>query len=340
MTTTITDSSFCNQRTIAQIYNVPLPRFSLDSINPYKSGLYTKPQLDMRRKAEILKYSANASSTQTNNLTKGQRFALLARGRLPTPSQSALNAASKNGGVLDCSMDNMIPTPTSSCNVPGPVIYLYEDDSVPLYNYSNFNTRSYPQYVPDNMEMWQFISFPNVPPSGNLYYLILNRTVDQTQYVYDIVTPIELDFSGIVPSTNSSANLTIDLSNVVLNAFYNGNSAGSFPASNESSLRVQFRLSTNTTGAKFNAGVFMGALQFNGILLYTAPTYVYTFSLQYNFVVSSDNPGDPYGTTFLKNSNFLGNLVANTTILSNTSSNCVVSSTPISNPGPSLTAIV
>ena len=34
-------------------------------------------KLNERRKAEILKYSSNASSTKTNNLTKAQRWALL-----------------------------------------------------------------------------------------------------------------------------------------------------------------------------------------------------------------------------------------------------------------------
>ena len=104
---TTTDSSFCVQRSLAQLNNVPLTRFT--PINPYRTTPYTKMQLDMRRKAEILKYSANKSASQTNNLTKKEQFALLVKGGL---SRTQANIQSNSNAVINCeAADNMMLTP-------------------------------------------------------------------------------------------------------------------------------------------------------------------------------------------------------------------------------------
>jgi hypothetical protein len=46
------NSKVCIQRRFQFLYNNPPPR--LTPTSPYKSGEYTKEQLDMRRKAEVL----------------------------------------------------------------------------------------------------------------------------------------------------------------------------------------------------------------------------------------------------------------------------------------------
>ncbi len=130
-----------------QQQNTPPPlRFNL--YNPYIGSAYTNYDLDMRRKTEILKYSSNISNSQTNNLTKKQLWALISKGSYKQLSQDQLNRAmminNKVGVLKDCSLNSIIHTPTSSCDVPGPIITLYNDDSIPLYNYNeNINNRSY-----------------------------------------------------------------------------------------------------------------------------------------------------------------------------------------------------
>jgi len=141
-------SELCNiLRNKQQQQNLPTPiRFNL--YNPYIGSNYTKYDLDMRRKSEILKYKSNASNSQTNNLTKKQLWALIAKGSYNQLSQEQLNRAmiinNKVGVLKDCSLNYIIHTPTSFCDVPGPIISLYNDDSIPLYNYNeNINNRSY-----------------------------------------------------------------------------------------------------------------------------------------------------------------------------------------------------
>lgn len=94
----------------------PPPRY--DPISPYPN--YTKQQLDMRRKAEILQYKKN--STQTNRPTKAQKWSMISNN-----SANSTRVCEKVPGSS---------SPSSACDVPGPLVYLTYDPSIPLYNYT------------------------------------------------------------------------------------------------------------------------------------------------------------------------------------------------------------
>jgi len=119
------------KRSKALIY-VPPSRFNL--VNPYP--LFTQSQLDMRRKVEVLKYNGNKQNTKTNNLTKKEHLALLSRGRTNTKISQYTNFNNTHVCVSDLTK----PTLTSSCNVPGPLMYLQYNPDVPLYNYNVVRT--------------------------------------------------------------------------------------------------------------------------------------------------------------------------------------------------------
>jgi hypothetical protein len=293
----MTDDNFCEQtlhekqqRDITRLYNVPLARFTPG--NPYLSGQFTKMQLDMRRKVEILKYSANKSSTQTNNLTKSQKFAMLARGTTGTTTK--ISPSTK--GNVDCSADKLIPRPTSSSGVPGPVTYLYEDSAVPLYNYSGFNTRTYPDYVPNNMDPWQFEPIVNqvyYTSEGIADYLIIKNNIDRSQYNYTVATPLGITIGGNIPAyfTYSGAvdgfvNLTVDKSRTLLNVYYNSSLVNSFSPLNTETIYLKIRVPPNPSSnpIPFSASQFVGNLVFNNVELFTESSYVYSFYL----VVKSD----------------------------------------------------
>jgi hypothetical protein len=81
------NNTICQQRKKVMLYNTPTNRYT--PINPYEqTPSFSKFQLDMRRKAEILKYSASASSTKTNNLTKNQKWSQIISGKTGGKSQS------------------------------------------------------------------------------------------------------------------------------------------------------------------------------------------------------------------------------------------------------------
>jgi hypothetical protein len=301
---TTTDASYCEQlsmgqaqRRLRQLYNVPLTRFTPN--NPYTSNKYTKLQLDMRRKAEILKYSPNKVSSQTNSLTKKEKFSLLVKGNVPSPSQQILNKK-----IVDCAVaeDRLIPIPTSSCDVPGPVIYLYNDQTVPLYNYSVFNTRSYPDYVPTNLDPWQFVVLSNTViytnQRQNVYYLIISNLIDQPRYTYSITTPIGLIIAGNVPPSyvypsDFSGNIVISLQSVSLGIYYNDKLVQIVsPSSVDNySMTVNIPFNTGSTSKSFSATQFVGNLNFNKFQLYTSPSYAYTFALNVTVNITPSNTG-------------------------------------------------
>ena len=337
---TTPDDSICEQlsaaqeqRRLTQLYNIPLPRVTPE--NPYTSNKYTKLQLDMRRKAEVLKYSANKSSAQTNNLTKKEKFSLLVKGGIPSPSQKMMNNQDAN-----CAADKLIPTPTSSCDVPGPVQYLYDDKTVPLYKFSVFNTRTYPNYVPTNMDPWQFVVLSNTViytnQRQNVYYLIINKLINRPQYTYSIKTPIGLIVSGSVPPSyvrppDFSGNFVINLQSASLAVYYNNALVKTVPASSVANynMTVNVPLNPGSTSKSFSATQFVGNLNFNNLQLYTSPTYVYTFVLRVNVSIT------PSSTGLI---NYIGTS-ANITSDANVSQGCVVvSHTGSVNSGASLSS--
>lgn len=269
------DSSFCQQRALAQLYNMPLTRFT--PTNPYLSN--TKFQLDMRRKVEILKYSPNKSSTQTNNLTKKQKYASLVKGKFSPSSQTQVKNSQNVCGS--------IPMLTTSSNVPGPAMYLYLDESVPLYNYSVFNIRTYPDYVPPNSVPWQFIVLDNVliydNGTNNINYLIISNSIDQPQYNYKITTPIALSVVGKVPSLFATPiTAFIKIKTAALYVYYNNSLVKTLDPFSIENMDISVNILDNPglSSVPFSTTNFIGNLLFENLLLYTASTYVYTFSLK------------------------------------------------------------
>lgn len=290
-----TDSSFCQQRLLIQLYNIPPNRITPE--NPYLSGRFTKHQLDMRRKTEILKYSANKSSTQTNNLTKKERYALFARGGMVRAGANVVTDA------VNCSLDDTIPTPTSSCDVPGPVTYLMYDSTVPLYNYSGFNTRPYSEIAQGYSNPWQFVILPNILVFDNgtsvIHYLIINNTISKTAYEYTVTVPVGITIAGIVPAYNATTpaffgTVKVSLIDAILKVYFNKNNlVKNMNASSLTNFDVSLNIPENLTSSPkpFSMTQFIGNITFANLNLYTTPSYVYTFMLNANLTMTPNNTG-------------------------------------------------
>jgi hypothetical protein len=104
---------------------------------------FTRTQLDMRRKVEILKYENNATNTKTNNFTKNQQWSMLVNGTMKNAPQIKIQEDQI------CPSNDYLPKLSSDSDVPGKVIVLQLDPSVPLYNY--VKNESYPQNGNDNV---------------------------------------------------------------------------------------------------------------------------------------------------------------------------------------------
>ena len=130
--------STCIQRKMRMMFPNPPTRATITS--PYNLG-YSKYELDMRRKAEILQYSGPRSSSQGGNrLTRKELFAQTARGYNPL-QRTAQRATPEQLAFCDSKNYKTIST---QANVPGPQISLYLDKTIPLYMYTKSSTVDQP----------------------------------------------------------------------------------------------------------------------------------------------------------------------------------------------------
>jgi len=346
-TTNISLDVLCDQRKKQMLFNNPQSRYTPP--NPY-NGTFTKYQLDMRRKAEILKHSNTNSSSKTNNLTQTQKLSQILSGRSQSqgfqnkvivtmdtsgnyntvtvkyPDKLVITSASsldpnavkitgyqgyytytiiQNGLIVDCAADRLIPTPTSSCGIPGPIVNLIDDETIPLYNFTNatINNAAYSQSETSETNLWSINSSKNMLLSTNVSSyigsMLIKPAIDNVQYTYTLQIPIGI-YATNASGQNGSATITIN--GLFLDVKYSGNvvpESKTISLSNYSSnspINVTYsELSTSVNG--YNYFAYIDTINVSNIVLTTNPGYVYDFYLTLNV----DSVNSSYTTGFTNN---------------------------------------
>jgi hypothetical protein len=230
--------------------------------NPYTSGTITQYQLDMRRKVEILKYKKNV--VKTNRMT--------ARGRYATVLNQLANDI--------CPGDLSLPTLSSSSDVPGPIINLQYDATVPLYNiassadnYANLNQNE------DTNKIFTLYAENNVLVQNGTTVTVAKITIDtpnESNATFNISIPI-----GIYISADVSGNNVYDsiyrISSLTFGVYYNGSLVPS--TSTQSFTSVNTRVLTTSNRATISGVKYVGNLQISNLTLPTQVGYVYEFRM-------------------------------------------------------------
>ena len=215
------------QRKKQMVFSVPPIR--LEKASPYPS--YTKLQLDMRRKAEVLQYKGNSQASKGNNPTKKQQFRQVISGYNQFRSYATLynteatvvydestdissvtytTTASKVGDVSNC---GIVYSSSKNSGVPGPAVQLHLDPDVPLYNYKS-RTEAVGVQNSDVTDKIRFATGDNIyiddDVSGNLFTLSIQSGIDQNVYNFEFEIPFSYYISG-----TATTDLSAD--------FYNGN---------------------------------------------------------------------------------------------------------------------
>ena len=242
----------CEQRTKLQLFNQPIIRLELQK-SPYDK--YTKTQLDMRRKAEILKYAPMQQTNQTNNVTKKQKWTQLVNGSIQQPTQQILHDIS-NGHI--CPNDRLIPTPTSSCDIPGPVMYLIDDETIPLYNYAT----NVDAYAVDNATIFtpytvsynsNIICSPEV--DTKLASILINQGNNSITSIFSFTIPLAIYISGridasVPPFINP---ITVNITNIIANVYFNNTIINSSDATqNPKIYSIQPIITSNNNSVIFD----------------------------------------------------------------------------------------
>lgn len=308
------DAAYLNlldQKTRFQILNIPPVRYDNLAKNPYQtpspSGLlYTKFDLDMRRKAEILKYSSNRMGTQTNNLTRAQIYAQSAttgRYQQRTYSQQFINENTQNGILVVCPSGTIIKTPSSASGVPGPPIMLYDDETVPLYNFTNANAGAYGiinQATNPYTTPWDFTNILNILApyiSGSVIYTTITSlyiiSVDSPYYIFAVSVPLALSITGTYQTGITTRNyaddnaLRIQIYSVSMNIKYSYSTVTLNYPVNYQYNTVPMDISVNLTSASaFSASCYFGLLNVSNIHLPTQQGFIYDIQFDINYQIS------------------------------------------------------
>lgn len=397
-TTDLNLDTMCQQRKRQMLFNVPPIRYN--PISPYSGNSYITPiKLDMRRKAEILQYSANKSNTKTNNYTKAEKWSLLVNGKnQPKPynnitltevrylpsSIGANDYALVNGNIVTvnssskyssvpvyndiiveypdtyervvdnitgnityniiksnipvCNTD-MIPTPTSSSDVPGPIINLIRDVSIPLYNYSK-NINSYGLLNEENNTKYRYITNKNIEfnngMENTLFSLNILNNNDEYRNTFGFDVPLSIYFKGILSNTHVSgniiwSNINIAISDINLNVYYNNSTVKldnqiqkSYPVI--SSIYYDTSLNANVSYPySYYGQLYLGLLNVSNMYLYTQPGYVYDIKLTFNVTTTYNNnnlSNDVNYTSYFNNLNTI--VIANPINITTTATNCKI----------------
>ncbi len=322
----------CNLRKRQQLF--AMPSFRATPISPYPQN--TQQELDMRRKAEILQYASNRMNTKTNSLTQTGRYAQIISGKYqPRPYTTTFTETASYvwNTVLDlsqvvitrtpvysnpdrtCPLDNMIPVPTSSSDVPGPIINLYNDTSIPLYNYAGSADKSYG--ITDVIETDKFktknadentYAFYTITAEGlniietepteiTLSTLYITNIVDSPQYVYELYVPIGIRFEGKYKTANTAEAAFSDLGiSIPSNGFnpqviFGTNVVSSDISCNATSIsNVTFNVTNKS--ANFSGTIYIGMLKITKINLYTAPGYIYDINILADMVLTANSSAE------------------------------------------------
>lgn len=275
----------CNQRKFSMLNNIAPVRFN--PVSPYSKG-FTYEQITMRRKVEVLKYAKQ--STQTKKLTKKEKQAMIARGNY-------------KGTQLFCTDDYAIPRPTSSSGIPGPITYLVEDKTVPLYNYLP-NTAAYAVGNPIATEEWTFYTIPNILlPAGlgnitNVATLLIRQTIEQPVYIYNYKTPVVYQITGVdIPYNTTGITINISITTPTFNIYYGSEEINDNTTSiNLDTLTFQITLkpdSSITTGTySYSCQAFVGYITASNMRLLTSPGFSYNIGVGYTANKEIDFPLD------------------------------------------------
>lgn len=289
----------------SRLFNIPPFRYT--PVSPY-NGTVTQFDLDMRRKAEILKYNKNANG----KFTQKQLWKQSVNGSLQrrTYSQSSVQNILAGGQCEDLSK---LPTPSSSSGVPGPIINLYYDPSINLYNYST-NPNAYATENYEEKDMW-LVKYDEDILSLNPIVFILNirKPIDKTIYNYSFSVPVALYIYGSsfghIGSPDVSGNFSASVTINSISVNYGGQPIiVNQPTIDYTNLTQTVVGKTNTynTAGPFNGAIYIGTVSVSNLVLLTNQdntydiifNYTITFNTQTNIDVISASMYTNLGAVF------------------------------------------
>jgi hypothetical protein len=259
-------------------------------------------------------------------------------------------------GSVDICNDDLYPQPTSSSDVPGPIMNLIRDTTVPLYNYAS-KTGTYGIINSGIKNPWYTFTDDNIQFYNSiitkLFTLTIQNTISEYAYNYYFQTPVKLFFSGTTNNnpagTGNNGGITLldesselygyrlsnamRITNVTVTVKYNGEivTLTKTPTIEFDTTTINFTndIENGATAKSFNAEIYMGLIKVSNLYLYTQSSYIYDINITVNTVFTEDAN---YASFF---DNIMSGVYLNTTNNNTIQTNCVISTTAstVSNTG-------
>ena len=166
-------------------------RFTVVSPYTYDASgrlIYTPKELDMRRKAEILKHQ-----NTSNNYSGKRKWAYLA---------SATNTTRACPTIYKL-------TPNTSSDVPGKPMMLSNNPNVPLYNYKSLDTSSYAEIPYDNYKrLYDIFPIANINAANGASAIITDIVIlnpNNNSFAFGFTIPVSITYSATYREVSSFA---------------------------------------------------------------------------------------------------------------------------------------
>jgi hypothetical protein len=271
-------------------------------VSPYthdSSGnlIYTPTELDMRRKAEILKYQ-NAS----NNFAGKKKWSYL---------ENSTNTTSRA-----CPEIYKL-TPNTSSDVPGKPMMLYNNTTIPLYKYKPLHTDRY-QHVPyDNYKrVYDIFPTTNIVSSNGTTTDITDIVIlnpDSNSFAFGFTIPITITYNAIFREVSSYAinYAQLFIQHAKMNIYY----SDSLIAKTDALYNEQPLISTdliisaanitlkveNSDVGNINIQQYLGTIYIPPTNLQTVTQYVYTCKIDVTIGYSEYSLDMPEGESYRSN---------------------------------------
>jgi hypothetical protein len=235
-------------------------------------------------------------------------------------------------GIINGCNTDMIPVPTTSSDVPGPPINLIRDVTIPLYNYNNPIT--YGIQSTETNDKYNYIIENNILFNNNienkLFSLNIINNNDNYSNNFGFDVPISISFQNNTTANLTTDliskfnNITINLSNIVLNVYYNNSAIySSTLVPNVPNIDISLN---NTITSVFSGSIYIGILNIRNVLLYTQPGYVYDIKLtcKMNDNINNIINDNPLLAEYSNQISINKSIIFNNTVSNKINSNCII----------------
>ena len=299
-------NTICSLRKRQQLLSFPLNRLEINS--PYTNSNLTYEQLNMKRKAQILKYNKR----DTNNITSSESWSQINNQRInPMFTNRKVevlydkNTSSYVNFITPAFLDttlcpsskNLIVRNSNESDVPGPNILLYDDPDVPIYMYNNNTLPLGIENNNDDINMQILYNNDYTVPQNIFTDIFTHYVVSNSNNLivesFNYLIPISFYFNTTVSNSFSSLNNEINIPNINITLldvefqiFFNDQLASSNITIDDSNLikNINFDISFNISNNKtVTLTKFLGYINVNVLDIDVTPGFIYDMKIRFTF---------------------------------------------------------